>query len=111
MQFLVVGLDGKDEKAMDRRMVAREAHIKLGDELVKSGNVWYGAVLFDDDGKMKGSAFFVDFPSEKELNDWLKVEPYVTGEVWKEVTVHKCNTRDPWQFNRPKEFFQERQGK
>jgi len=39
MQFLVVGLDGKDEKAMERRMAAREAHIEMGDKLVESGNV------------------------------------------------------------------------
>lgn len=105
MQFLVIGLDGKDKKAMERRLAAREAHIKLGDDLVKSGNVWYGAVLFDDNKNMKGSAFFVDFPSEKELKEWLNAEPYVTGKVWKKITIHKCNTRDPWQFNRPKEFF------
>ncbi len=109
MQFLVVGLDGDDEGAMDRRLAVREAHIALGDELLKSGNMWYGAAILDDDGKMKGSALFMDFPSEKELQEWLDREPYVTGEVWKSVQIHKCNTRDPWQFNRPKEFFESRQ--
>lgn len=49
---------------------------------------------------MKGSVFMVDFPSEKELNEWLEKEPYVTGKVWKKITIHKCSTRDPWQFNR-----------
>ena len=108
MQFLIVGLDGTDDNAMERRLAAREAHIKLGDALVKSGNVWYGAVLINENGKMKGSTFMVDFPSEKELNEWLEKEPYVTGKVWKEITIHKCNTREPWQFNRPKEFFKKR---
>jgi len=65
----------------------------------------------DDDGKMKGSAFFVDFSSEKELNEWLDKEPYVIGGVWKDLTIHKCNTCDPWQFNRPKAFFEKRQEK
>ena len=109
MQFLVIGLDGTDEKAMERRLAVREDHIKLGDKLVKEGNVWYGAVLLDDDGNMNGSVFMVDFPSEKELNEWLEKEPYVTGGVWKKISIHKCNTRDPWQFNRPKEFFEKRQ--
>ena len=49
---------------------------------------------------MKGSVFMVDFPSEKELNEWFEKEPYVTGKVWKKITIHKCSTRDPWQFNR-----------
>jgi len=109
MQFLVIGLDGKDERAMERRLAVREAHIALGDELVESGNMWYGAVLLDDDGNMKGSMLMMDFPSKKELDEWLEKEPYVTGKVWQDLTIHKCNTRDPWQFNRPKEFFEKRQ--
>ena len=108
MQFLIIGLDGTDDSAINRRIAVREEHIKLGDELVRLGNVWYGAVLLDDEGKMKGSVFIVDFPSEKELNEWLEKEPYVTGDVWRDITIHKCSTRDPWQFNRPKEFFKKR---
>ena len=41
MQFLVIGHDGKDEKAMERRQAVRQAHIDLGDKLLKSGNMWY----------------------------------------------------------------------
>ena len=55
MQFLVIGLDGRDSKAMDRRLAARKDHIALGDKLLASGNMWYGAALLDDNGKMKGS--------------------------------------------------------
>ena len=109
MQFLVIGKDGDDPDAMERRLAVRQAHIDLGDELLKSGNMWYGAAIVNDDGQMKGSALFVDFESEDALNEWLKTEPYVTGEVWKTVEVIKCNTRDPWQFNRPRAFFEDRQ--
>jgi uncharacterized protein YciI len=109
MQFLVIGLDGTDSEAMNRRLSAREQHIALGDELLASGNMWYGAALLDDDGKMKGSSLMMDFTSEAELQEWLDREPYVTGKVWEKIEIHKCNTRDPWQFNRPKEFFEERQ--
>jgi hypothetical protein len=28
--------------------------------------------------------------------------------VWQDIEIIKCNTRDPWQFNRPKEFFESR---
>jgi len=34
MQFLIIGKDGEDEKAMERRMKVRQAHLKLGDEEV-----------------------------------------------------------------------------
>jgi len=105
MQFLVKGLDGSDSEAMKRRLAVREAHIKLGDKLLASGNMWYGAALRDDEGKMKGSVFIMDFPSEKELQEWLDIEPYVTGKVWKDIEIHSASVREPWQFNRPKEFF------
>lgn len=81
MQFVIIGLDGTDEGAMERRLKVRQDHIDLGEELRQSGNMWYGAALWDDEGKMKGSMLLMDFPSEKELNEWLEREPYVTGDV------------------------------
>jgi uncharacterized protein len=105
MQFLVRGLDGTDDKAADRRLAVREAHLALGDKMEASGNRWYGALLLDDDGKMKGSVCIMDFPSEKELQEWLDIEPYVVGNVWKSIEVHKASVKKPWKFNRPKEFF------
>ena len=55
MQFLVIGLDGTDDSAKERRAAVREQHIAMGNELLKSGSMWYGAALLDDDGNMKGS--------------------------------------------------------
>lgn len=109
MQFIVIGMDGTDPEAQNRRQAARAEHIALGDKLLASGNMWYGAALLHDDGNMKGSMLMMDFPSEKELNEWLDVEPYKTGKVWQQIFIHKCKTREPWQFNRPKEFFDGRQ--
>ncbi len=106
MQFVVIGLDGLDEDAPKRRAKARQAHIDLGEQLRLSGNMLYGAALLHDDGSMKGSMILVKFPSEKELNEWLDTEPYVVDEVWKDLTVHKSNTREPWQFNRTQEWFE-----
>jgi uncharacterized protein len=109
MQFVVIGLDGTDSEAPVRRAKVREDHVAMGDKLLMSGNLWYGAALLNDDGTMKGSLYVVDFPSEKELQKWLDSEPYVSGKVWESITVHKSNTRDPWQFSRPKEFFTEKE--
>lgn len=108
MQFLVIGKDGKDDKAMERRLAVREAHIKLGDEMEASGERWYGCVILDDKGKMIGSMAVLDFSSEKELQDYLKKEPYVTDKVWETVEVSKCDVKRPWKFNRPQSFFEER---
>ncbi len=108
MQFLIIGKDGTDEKAKERRSAAREAHSKMGDELVSSGNMWYGAALWDDNDEMIGSILLMDFPSRKEFQEWLDKEPYVTRGVWKSLEILKCNVRDPWQFNKPKEYYTER---
>lgn len=107
MQFVIIGLDGTDEAAPARRQSVREQHIKMGDDLLASGNLWYGAALLNDDGTMKGSMYVMSFPSEKELQEYLDKEPYVVGKVWQDITIHKSNTRDPWQFNRPEEWFME----
>ena len=111
MQFFIKGLDGTDSEAMNRRLVVREAHLALGNKLEASGNRWYGAALLDDDGNLIGSVAIMDFPSEKELQEWLDTEPYVVGKVWKTIEVHKCNVKNPWKFNRPKEFFDSRKKK
>lgn len=107
MQFVLVGLDCKDKEAPARRQAVRRDHIVMGERLFKSGNLLYGAALLNDDGSMKGSMYVMNFDSEKELKKWLNTEPYVIGGVWKDLTIHKSNTREPWQFNRPKEWFKE----
>ena len=106
MQYLVIGRDGKDEKAQERRQAVRQAHIDLGEKLRLSGTMWYGAALWDDQKNMIGSMLVMDFPSEEELNAWLDNEPYVTAKVWEKVEIQRCNIRDPWQFNRSKEWFE-----
>lgn len=109
MQFVIIGLDGTDKDAPARRQKVRQDHIKKGDELLASGNLWYGAALLHDDGSMKGSMYVMSFDSEEDLQSYLKTEPYITGDVWRDVAVHKSNTRDPWQFNRSQEWFEARE--
>lgn len=109
MQYLIIGKDGKDKKALARRMTAREAHLQLGYEMEASGERWYGCVLMEDNGKMIGSMVLLDFRSRKELQEYLKREPYVTGKVWKTIEVFNCKVKNPWKFNRPESFFKERE--
>jgi|AGTN01.2.fsa_nt_gi Uncharacterized protein conserved in bacteria len=90
MQFLVLGYDGTDKQALERRMAAREAHIAGCDELHKSGKMLYGAAILDDDGKMIGSAIICDFEDRKELDGWLNEEAYVTGKVWEKIEIKPC---------------------
>ncbi len=108
MQFLVIGKDGTDADAPNRRAKTRQDHIAMDEQLLECGNLWYGAALTGENGETIGSAYMVDFKDKNELNKWLEKEPYKIGDVWKEIKILPCNTRDPWQFNRPKEFFESR---
>ena len=106
MQFVIIGLDGTDNEAPARRQAARQDHIAMGDKLLESGNLWYGAVLLHDNGSMKGSMYVMNFPSEEALHQYLDKEPYLIGKVWQDITIHKSNTRDPWQFSHDQEWFE-----
>lgn len=90
MQFLVLGYDGKDEEAINRRLAAREAHITLGDKMRDAGKMLYGAAILDDNEKMIGSILICNFGSRQKLDEWLKIEPYVTGNVWQRIEVQQC---------------------
>ncbi|MGB1547262.1 MAG: YciI family protein [Alphaproteobacteria bacterium] len=88
MQFLVIAKDGTDEGALDRRMQVREAHLAGVKKLYEEGKFLKGGAILDDAGKMIGSGVIVDFPSREALDAWLREDPYVTGGVWEEITVH-----------------------
>jgi uncharacterized protein YciI len=107
MQFVIIGLGGTDKDAPARRQAVRQAHIAMGERLLAAHNLWYGAVLLNDDRSMKGSLYVVSFTSEKALHEWLYNEPYVIGGIWRDITIHKSNTRAPWQYSHHKEWFQE----
>ena len=47
MQYLIIGKDGTDSEAKERRTKARPDHIAMGDKLVASGNLWYAAALLE----------------------------------------------------------------
>jgi uncharacterized protein YciI len=89
-QTLVIGLDGSDAGAMERRLAARPAHIALGDEMVARSEMLYGAAILNDAGEMVGSALIMDFESQDQLDAWLAREPYVAGKVWETVEVRPC---------------------
>ncbi len=91
MQFIVTGHDGTDEKALERRMAARPAHLELGARLHAAGRWLYAAGILDEQGIMRGSLIVCDFPSRQALEEeWLQKEPYVTGRVWQRVEIHRA---------------------
>ena len=90
MEFLILGYDGTDEGAAERRAAARAAHLESTNRLIADGTLLFGALILGDGGKVLGSSMVCDFPSRAELDAWLAVEPYVTGNVWKKIDLHPC---------------------
>ncbi|MBI4425136.1 MAG: hypothetical protein HY554_15505 [Elusimicrobia bacterium] len=90
MQFLVVGHDGDDPSAPERRLAARPAHLALGDRLRDEGRLLYAAALLDGKDAMVGSVLICEFADRAELDAWLGAEPYVAGGVWKRIEVTPC---------------------
>ena len=87
MQFLLTAYDGKDDGALDRRMSVRKAHINGANELKEAGHLIAGGAILDEAEQMIGSTMFVDFDSKAELDQWLASDPYVTGDVWQDISV------------------------
>ncbi|MDH5723559.1 MAG: YciI family protein [Alphaproteobacteria bacterium] len=88
MQFVIIAKDGKDHAALQRRENARADHILNVDNSMK--NMVVGVATLDEGGKMNGSVMIVDFPTRKDLDEWLKLEPYVQQGVWEDITVIPC---------------------
>lgn len=88
MQFLVIAYDGKDAEALNRRLAAREAHIGGAAALKREGKLIAGGAILDAADKMIGSTLYVEFDTRAELDAWLQKDPYVTGDVWRDITVH-----------------------
>ena len=103
MQFLVLGYDGCDDKALERRMAVREDHLAGSQRMYAAGRWQDSGALLDDAGTMIGSFIVCDYASREELeSDWLNHEPYVIGEVWKKIEIHPvlissraCSKREP----------------
>jgi uncharacterized protein YciI len=87
MQFLVIAYDGTDDKALERRMTAREAHLAGIVKMKEEGKAVYGVAILNDREQMIGSVLVVDYPTRADVDAWLKTEAYVVGNVWRKIEV------------------------
>ena len=88
MQFLIIAHDGQD--ALERRIALRDKHLAAANHLRASGNLLYAVALLDGNGQPNGSVEVVQFDSRSDLDQWLKQEPFVAGQVWAKVDVTPC---------------------
>lgn len=97
MQFIVRGLDGNDEDALDRRMAARENHLAMAKKMYADKHWLYAAAILDDAGQMCGSVIICEFESKEDMQEkWLDREPYIRGNVWKKVKITRAQVAPLW---------------
>ena len=95
MQFLIIAYDGKDDDAINRRMKMREKHFDGVRYRKKDGEHLYGGAILDENGKMIGSMMVVEYPSLDNLQkNWLRTEPYIVGDVWREIEIKPFRVPD-----------------
>jgi len=88
MQFIVIAHDYKD--GLERRLKVREKHVSQGEAMKAAGNYLFGVAILDENEKMAGSIMVMQYPTRKELDEWLKIEPYVINNVWEKIEIIPC---------------------
>lgn len=88
MEYVVLAFDGTDSEALSRRMAVRSSHIKLGDQMRDEGKLLFAFGITNHQGNLCGSVMIFNFDCEEDLNKWKEEEPYITGNVWKEIAIH-----------------------
>lgn len=97
MQFIVIGRDGTDDQALERRMAAREEHLATAGAMHESGNWLYAAAILNEAGTMAGSMIVCDFEDEAAMREqWLDNEAYVKGNVWETIEVKRASVAPFW---------------
>lgn len=95
VEYLITAWDGTDAGALGRRLAVRDAHLAGAQRLAENGELLSGGAILDDDGRMIGSSMHVAFADEASFRAWYDAEPYVTGDVWRDVTVRSMRIFQP----------------
>jgi uncharacterized protein YciI len=85
---VIVAWDGTDEDAPARRMAAREGHLARVRPHAESGLLGFGGAILGEGGRMAGSIAVIAAPDDDAARAWMADDPYVTGDVWRDITLY-----------------------
>ena len=92
MWFMILGRDAPD--ALQRRLAARGEHLKRLEALRDAGRLLLAgplpAIEAEDPGPagFAGSLIVAEFASLSEAQAWAQADPYVAGQVYRDVEIH-----------------------
>lgn len=88
--FIVIGKDGTDAEAPQRRLNARVEHLQSADLLRQAGQLVMAAAYLNEQDQMIGSMLLYKATSREEVDQWVANDPYVRGGVWATIEISRC---------------------
>jgi uncharacterized protein YciI len=85
---VIVAMDGVDEGAPARRLAVRAQHMDRVAPMAAQGVLTMGGAILDEAGAMRGSIAVTRHASDAEARAWMAEDPYVTGGVWRDITLY-----------------------
>jgi uncharacterized protein YciI len=86
---IVIARDGTDAGAPARRLAARPAHLARVAPLAADGTLLFGGAMLDaPEGGMVASLAVTRHTSHDAARAFWTEDPYVRGDVWREMTMH-----------------------
>ncbi len=86
---VIVARDGADDGAEARRLSVREAHMARVRPMAADGTLAVGGAVLDaPGGRMVGSIAVIARADDAGAGAWMAEDPYVTGGVWRDVSLH-----------------------
>ncbi len=85
---IILAWDDTDAEAEDRRLAARPGHFARVQPMAENGTLLFGGAILDETGsRMTGSIAVTRHETHEAARNWLAGDPYVTGDVWRDITV------------------------
>jgi len=86
---VIVARDGTDDGAEARRLSVRGAHMERVSPMAADGTLAVGGAILDESsGRMVGSIAVTAHADDAAARAWMAEDPYVTGGVWRDVSLH-----------------------
>ena len=86
---IAIAFDGQDQGALARRLAAREKHLARVKPAAEAGLLTLGGAILDAPaGRMIGSMTVTAHVTMAEARAWWAEDPYMTSDVWQEVSWH-----------------------
>ena len=91
---VILAFDGIDAAAEARRLAARPAHVARVAPMSLAGTLLFGGAILDAaQSRMIGSIAVTRHATDAAARAWMADDPYVTGDVWRDITLYGSTLR------------------